>query len=775
MAEFYKVGYQLKYIDGKWNYIHGYGDTNNRNIQLCREKPYVGSWEGFWCSYSFENLIPDRGGLQNNFNEQMGIAFSAGGNYKPGIFVTETLYSGRSPDGIYVPYTEMLTTFSPDNRPYSGSVRMSVLQHLGNDNYRILVRIIIHSIGAYEKIYESKNIRTNTLNTVYIGGTYNQGGATCKIYNIQIADAWKINYENEIKLPKLNLCPIGKVNWTAVDFRDNIYSETVNCQIEQEKITINNNGYTASPAVPQLGAQHHVVYRVFFNSDPNALPFTINVGHFAENDTTMRMGVTLYGVRANDELFISQDPLYFNNVSFVGQTNVNGKIIEASGRVWSVSVRKTFDISPSLVGGVPYVYCTTIVCVYDTGHVYKKFEYKSREPYVDGQTIRFATRAINIENSVIVSTVGEQFVATSGFENQCIGNIIADFKSEFSNKNVVNFTDLSQAVNRIINYSWDFGDGETSTEKNPTHVFKKGGKKIVKLTVTGEDGVAEVTKIIKIQSGVTLSSFSGEGEKIFLPLPLLDNSTEINMAFKVHKTSDMTIRYFDNGQNYDSITSKAKYLLTKEEIDNFIDFFEDQTRGRGNVFRFELSQNSGYYPFGVDLGDTGTFFVKFKDAKWTTRLNKPWGMYELELSLHLVSPPDYEIPTITYKQGSFIIDDLVNLPNPEIQYDYENHLFTKTSLGGKLNNVDIGLSDYMHSSNLSFDVSVQNAGLLISKLKSIRINTFTITSPINCYPFGSKIGSGSFLVNLLDNTIKMSHNGHNNFRIEFQVGLQNVI
>lgn len=501
MAEFYKISYQLKHIDGKWNYIHGYGDTNNHHIQLCREKPYVGSWEGFWCSYNFENLIPDRGGLQDNFSEQMGISFSEGGNYKPGIFVTATLYGGVSPDGIYVPRTEMLTTFSPNNRPYSGSVLMNVLQHLGNDNYRLHVRIVINNLGTYEKIYESKNIPTNTLNTVYIGGTYNQSRATCKIYNIQMADAWKINYENEIKLPKLNLCPIGKVNWAAVDFRDNIYSETVNCQIEQEKITINNNGYTASPAVPQLGAQHHVVYRVSFNSDPTAFPFTVNVGHFAENDTTMRMGVTLYGVRAKDELYISQDPLYFNNVSFVGQTNVNGKIIEASGKVWSVSVKKTFDTSPSLVNGVPYVYCTTIVCAYDNIRVYKKFEYRSRETYVNGQTIRFATRAINLENSVIVSTVGEQFVATSGFENQCVGNIIADFdhKVDKPGTQKINFIDKTISQLEITSYLWDFGDGETSTEKNPTHAYSKFGEYTVKLTVRFDDVIGIAIKKVYIR------------------------------------------------------------------------------------------------------------------------------------------------------------------------------------------------------------------------------------------------------------------------------------
>jgi PKD repeat protein len=37
-------------------------------------------------------------------------------------------------------------------------------------------------------------------------------------------------------------------------------------------------------------------------------------------------------------------------------------------------------------------------------------------------------------------------------------------------------------------YLWEFGDGETSTEMNPVHVFLGGGSFEIKLTVTGEGG-----------------------------------------------------------------------------------------------------------------------------------------------------------------------------------------------------------------------------------------------------------------------------------------------
>jgi PKD repeat protein len=39
---------------------------------------------------------------------------------------------------------------------------------------------------------------------------------------------------------------------------------------------------------------------------------------------------------------------------------------------------------------------------------------------------------------------------------------------------VVNFTDTSSPASRVTAWAWDFGDGDTSTDQNPTHIFNAG-------------------------------------------------------------------------------------------------------------------------------------------------------------------------------------------------------------------------------------------------------------------------------------------------------------
>ncbi|MEO8474669.1 MAG: PKD domain-containing protein [Chryseolinea sp.] len=73
------------------------------------------------------------------------------------------------------------------------------------------------------------------------------------------------------------------------------------------------------------------------------------------------------------------------------------------------------------------------------------------------------------------------------------------------------FTALSHSVD---SYTWDFGDGQTSTEKDPVHVYTSGGYYTVTVRVTGKSGTDEktaqlavdVTPYILLTGGPTAAS-----------------------------------------------------------------------------------------------------------------------------------------------------------------------------------------------------------------------------------------------------------------------------
>ena len=79
---------------------------------------------------------------------------------------------------------------------------------------------------------------------------------------------------------------------------------------------------------------------------------------------------------------------------------------------------------------------------------------------------------------------------------------------------IVNFTD--QSTGEITLWSWDFGDGSTSTVQNPTHTYEEPGSYTVSLTVSGTGGSDTKTKAdhISVREGNVMP---------WIPLLLLDD------------------------------------------------------------------------------------------------------------------------------------------------------------------------------------------------------------------------------------------------------------
>ena len=70
----------------------------------------------------------------------------------------------------------------------------------------------------------------------------------------------------------------------------------------------------------------------------------------------------------------------------------------------------------------------------------------------------------------------------------------------------VQFTDLS--TNSPTSWAWTFGDGGTSTAKNPTHVFSANGSYRVNLTVSNASGSSSGAHTVVVGGGVPAAQFT---------------------------------------------------------------------------------------------------------------------------------------------------------------------------------------------------------------------------------------------------------------------------
>jgi PKD repeat protein len=91
----------------------------------------------------------------------------------------------------------------------------------------------------------------------------------------------------------------------------------------------------------------------------------------------------------------------------------------------------------------------------------------------------------------------------------------------------INFASTSSDAN---NFQWDFGDGSTSTNENPWHIFSSSGSFDVSLTVTNDDGSDETISTVTIKDPTILAFGvvkSGTEEKLSnCAIYVYDNQTD---------------------------------------------------------------------------------------------------------------------------------------------------------------------------------------------------------------------------------------------------------
>jgi len=234
---------------------------------------------------------------------------------------------------------------------------------------------------------------------------------------------------------------------------------------------------------------------------------------------------------------------------------------------------------------------------------------------------------------------------------------VANFSSNVTSGSAplsVQFTDLSE---NAAGWKWTFGDGDTSTEQNPVHTYKKLGKYTVKLTVNNAQGSNTISKskyinvVIIVNPPRAAFSASPTFGKAPLTVSFTDKSTRSPTSWK-WTFGDGT---FSTEQNPVHTYSKVGQYMVKLTVKNAAG---SNTALKSNYIivtntlipptaAFSASPTSGNAPLTV------TFTDKSKNSPDSWKWNFGDGSSSTEQNpVHTYSKVGQYIVTLTVKNAA---------------------------------------------------------------------------------------------------------------------------
>jgi len=118
----------------------------------------------------------------------------------------------------------------------------------------------------------------------------------------------------------------------------------------------------------------------------------------------------------------------------------------------------------------------------------------------------------------------------------------------------VTFNNLSE---NAVSYEWDFGDGNTSTEENPTHTYTEGGSFRVTLVATNAAGeTAQIRKAVRVEQKVLTAILQF---LVVNELPFTEEKTEFGAITFIFDNPDF--------ESFDEAVWSPMFFYTLEEAD----------------------------------------------------------------------------------------------------------------------------------------------------------------------------------------------------------------
>lgn len=240
---------------------------------------------------------------------------------------------------------------------------------------------------------------------------------------------------------------------------------------------------------------------------------------------------------------------------------------------------------------------------------------------------------------------------------------IAKFTFEAQEKGIVKFTSTSEFTEE---HTWEFGDGKTSTEKNPTHTFEKNGEYTVTLTAKNPHGshkASEALTISDLNPPIANFTFENKGKGVVEFKSTSSYAKEYTWNFGNGKSSlvaNPTHTYENNGEYNVSLTVKNEYgtdtktqslvlnnvSLPKADFTFVID--------KGKVTFTNTSQFAESYLWNFGDGKTGTeqnpVHTYTENKNYTVKLTAKSGIGEhsVEKAVNITGIPPQTANNLIY-------------------------------------------------------------------------------------------------------------------------------
>jgi PKD repeat protein len=169
----------------------------------------------------------------------------------------------------------------------------------------------------------------------------------------------------------------------------------------------------------------------------------------------------------------------------------------------------------------------------------------------------------DVSSEVLTSTAGQYIVTATGACGTFSDTVnVVDKPNPSAGFNIYAGVGLAVSLNNTstngLSYHWDFGDGNSSTDASPTHIYESEDTYVITLTVFGECDTVTITQTYTAIANST-ETF-GEGSISLYPNPATEN---VQLSFENISLSNATLQIFD-------MTGKTVYSTSLENVSNQI-------------------------------------------------------------------------------------------------------------------------------------------------------------------------------------------------------------